>query len=414
MGFEDGSTNVANIDYPGDVCDPEWSIFFVALSEVTGQSTDITDIEEIRLGATGDDDNTGTFDVYFDLMVRCASICPSEFGYPDEVQGAFAPPYAILDSDLVFDCVVDDLDLEVITNVWLDEDYTVTPVEPNADFLLVEYLFDSDSSNTSAAGSALDGVDTNSPVYADGKVTLDGTNFIEIPFVDNPFGGTVSYTITMDVNTTDPGLIFSSAREPNCADPCGRESLQWQPWDPEDPCSAPYVDTYPLAIFSYIFGEDPEEISAAHIYNGSSGEEAAPGEEHTAVYVYNAEEGTGIMYVDGTNYWTEIGYHEIPEPNEDTVLIGDTLNCFGPDEWQEEPMGRFIGTLDNVRVYSYAFSEEELLYYNGTTDPFNVPVDELANTYVDGAFGTNIINFLDYSTLATEWLVGPLLFPDDL
>ncbi|MHC4724613.1 MAG: hypothetical protein ACYS9V_10255 [Planctomycetota bacterium] len=402
MGFESSDSNTANIDYPGDVCDPEWSIFFVSLSEATDQGVDVTDIAEIRLGATGDDDNTGLFDVYFDLMVRCGAICPADFGYPDEVQGAFAPPYSILASDLVFDCVVDETDLEVITNVWLDEDYTVTPVEPNSDFLLVEYTFDAGNSNDTS-GNDIHGVDTNAPSYADGKVTLDGNDFIEIPFVDNPFGGTESYTITFDVNTVDHGLIFSSAREPNCDDPCGVD----QPWDPEDPCSAPYVDTWPLAIFSYIYGEDPEEIAAAHIYNGSTGMEAEPGVEHRAVYVYNAEEGTGIMYVDNVTQWSDIGYHDIPEPNEDTVLIGTTLNCFGPDEWQEEPMGRFIGTLDNVRVYSYAFSDMERLYYSGITEPYPVPVDPIANMYATGdpeADDGDIINFFDHGEFAKQWM----------
>jgi hypothetical protein len=423
MGFESSDSNTANIDYPGDVCDTEWSIFFVALSEAVDQGVDVTDVVELRIGATGDTGNTGTYDVYVDLVTRCAPICPYDFGYPDLVQGAFAPSYTKLASDLVGpergydvrsglagdttapDCVVDETDMQYIAGFWLDEDYTVTPVEPNSDFLLVEYTFDAGNSNDTS-GNDLHGVDTNSPLYADGKVTLDGNDFIEIPFaakdINNPFGRPESYTITLDVNTVDRGLIFSSAREPNCV-----EGGLEEPWDPEDPCSAPYYETWPLAIYSVVEGE-LSELAQAHYWYGSTGNEADLGVEHRVVYVYNVEEETGILYVDGESDWiNEELYLDIPEPNEDTVLIGSTLNCHGPDEWQEEPMGRFIGTLDNVRVYTYAFSDEEVLYYNGTTDPYPVPVDPIANMYATGdpdADDGDIINFFDQATFAPQWM----------
>ncbi|MHC4690626.1 MAG: hypothetical protein ACYS5F_13465 [Planctomycetota bacterium] len=139
MGFESSDSNTANIDYPGDVCDTEWSIFFVSLSEATDQGVDVTDIDEIRIGATGDE-TSGSFECYIDLLTRCGPVCPADYGYPDEVQGAFAPPYSILDSDLVFDCIVDEIDLEVIAGAWLMED--VLGVMPDDANLIVEYLFD--------------------------------------------------------------------------------------------------------------------------------------------------------------------------------------------------------------------------------------------------------------------------------
>jgi hypothetical protein len=328
-----------------------------------------------------------------DLLTRCGPICPADYGYPDDVQGAFAPAYTILTGDVVFDCEVNADDLAVIIDNWLEEDYTVTPEEPDANFLLVEYLFASDSSDTS--GNGLNGVDTNSPSYADGKVTLDGSNWIEIPFVDNPFGGEEGYTVAIDVNTLDAGMIFSSAREPNCGgdDPAG------EPWDSGDPCSAPYLETHPMGMFTW----DGEEYVVDRFYIGEAGSVGEAGVENTLVHTYDADSEEHVMYVNGEADWTFDGNPEVPEPNEDTVLIGSTVNCIYP---AEEGIGNLVGTVDNVRVWGYGFSLEEALYYSGITESYPVPVDPDANFYATGdpdADDGDIINFLDEATFAPDW-----------
>ena len=51
------------------------------------------------------------------------------------------------------------------------------------------------------------------------------------------------------------------------------------------------------------------------------------------------------------------------------------------------------------------------------TTPVPVLVDDLdpnPNLNDTPYAGDQIIDFLDYSEMANEWLVGPLLFPDDL
>jgi hypothetical protein len=295
-----------------------------------------------------------------------------------------------------------------ITDNWLFQDFTFVPEEPNADFLLVEYLFASDS--TDSSGNGIDGIDTNSPVYAGGEVELDGTNWIEVGFaaadVNNPFGGCESYTVAIDVNSdTGIGLIFSSAR----AAPNGFGGGEEQPYNPDDPCDDRiYSDTHSLAIsMNGEEGESFEEIVVDRWWIGASGVGTdTVGVPHRVVATYDAEEALHVIYVDGESgeaFSSEdwYGCDLVPDPNDDTVLIGNTLNSFFPIG--EGISTTFDGKLDNMQIYTYTWSEENVVYDSGTTDPFPVPVDELANMNVDGAFPANIIDFLDQAVFAPQW-----------
>ena len=137
---------------------------------------------------------------------------------------------------------------------------------------------------------------------------------------------------------------------------------------------------------------------------GEAGMDADIEEENRVVHTYDPESEEHILYVNGESDWVFYGNPEVPEPNEDTVLIGSTLNCIYPAEYGVDNM---IGTVDNVRVYTYPFSYENMLYYNGITDPFPVPVDPLANFYATGdpeLDDGDIIDFLDHAVIADQWL----------
>ncbi|NVM23996.1 MAG: hypothetical protein HWN68_19730, partial [Desulfobacterales bacterium] len=78
--------------------------------------------------------------------------------------------------DLTGDCIVDSDDLAVIAENWLKRP------------LSVEYTFDSGFSDTS--GNSRHGVGQNNPTLTNGILTLNGTNFVDIPLgSDNPFDG---------------------------------------------------------------------------------------------------------------------------------------------------------------------------------------------------------------------------------
>jgi hypothetical protein len=370
-----------------------------------GSGADPNAIDEIRIGGTSSITTATAFDIFIDALTNCGPICP--FDYSD--QGVFAPAFSTLNSDITLDCVVNEDDLWVIVDSWLFEDFTFVPEEPNADFLLVEYLFASDSSDTS--GNGIDGIDTNSPVYAGGQVELDGTNWIEVGFaaadVNNPFGGCESYTVAIDVNSdTGIGMIFSSARIP--PNSLGGEE---QPYNPDDPCDdRGYPDTHSLQIFAG--GEEGEpagSIQADRFWIAASVvEELDTAEPHRVVHTYDAESGDHILYVDaesGNVFSTGEDYpcgELVPDPNDDTVLIGNSVNIFFPIG--EGVSSTFDGKLDNLQIYTYAWSEENVVYDGGITDPFPVTADDTgANLYDDGDFPDNIINFLDQAVFAPQW-----------
>jgi len=84
--------------------------------------------------------------------------------------------------------------LAIITDNWLSGS------------LAVEYTFDTDLSDTS--GNGRDGVDVDGVTVADGVLTLDGTNFVDIPLgEDNPFDGSQDFSIALDFQAETPSLL---------------------------------------------------------------------------------------------------------------------------------------------------------------------------------------------------------------
>jgi len=102
--------------------------------------------------------------------------------------------------NLTGDCIADLEDLAVIADNWL--------IRP----LSVEYTFDAGFSDTS--GNNRHGVGQNNPTVANGILTLNGTNFVDIPLgSDNPFDGSRDFSIAMDFKTSAPSILLSSARD---------------------------------------------------------------------------------------------------------------------------------------------------------------------------------------------------------
>jgi hypothetical protein len=72
----------------------------------------------------------------------------------------------------------------------------------------------------------------------------------------------------------------------------------------------------------------------------------------------------------------------------------------------------FDGVIDDVRIYTYALSQAEIVSIMGQSS-LVLPEDPqfaAANLHVDGP-GLNIINFKDLAILANDWRKGPVLWP---
>lgn len=227
----------------------------------------------------------------------------------------------VLQGDVNGDCIVDEEDLAIITDNWLSGS------------LAVEYTFDTDLSDTS--GNGHDGVDVNSPVVQGGVLTLDGTNFVDIPLgADNPFDGSQDFSVALDFQAQMPSLLFSSARDDT-------------------------PDNHAMSIFVHNW-EEPSwgEVIYDQYYVGGAGSEDNPldGEWHSAVVTYSAAAELIRVYLDGEPGWDGEWNPEIPDIADDTVRIGGSLNSVYP---YDEGVSNLIGSIDNVRIFSFVLIDDD-------------------------------------------------------
>jgi hypothetical protein len=398
MGFDDGA-NTDVILYPGESDDANgWSIFFVALSETT--NSDETSIDKIMLGMTGDGTG-GAVDtsVYFDLLVRCGAVCPFDYGYPDAVAGSFAPSYTKLYADIAGpfrefinaegetegpDCAVDGYDIGPMIDAWLSED--ILGVKPSDSNLIVEYLFDvcaplDDLYDSS--GNANHGVEVNDVNTHDGIMTLDGNDWVIVPISDiNLFYGDKPWSIAVDYNNMalEQGVLFSSS------DVCGWGAHHIVP---------EYYEGEEVAVSLQIV-EGGDSWGATPFYERAN---------HSIVVTYDPdrEEENAWVYIDAVqgDYPTEVVPPDPCDPG--TQIIGWTV--INPDNLEDAWfMDRFVGDIDNFRIYDYALDLEGIVGLLPTGE-FHLSdyLDPNPNLEVDGAFPANIINFLDHAKYGDDW-----------
>ncbi|MHC4116453.1 MAG: LamG-like jellyroll fold domain-containing protein [Planctomycetota bacterium] len=224
--------------------------------------------------------------------------------------------------DLTGDCVVDAEDLAVITDNWLTRP------------LSVEYAFDSSLSDTS--GNSRHGVGQNNPTVSGGILTLNGTNFVDIPLgADNPFDGSRDFSIAMDFRASASSILLSSARD---NEPDNHSmSLFVHDWD-EPFWSEVNYDNYSVDIATA--EDDPLD-----------------GQWHNVVVTYDADGEWFAVYLDAiAGEGTQMN-PAIPEIAADTVRIGGSLNTSYP---YNEGVSDLVGDVDNIRIFNFTLTPEDV------------------------------------------------------
>jgi hypothetical protein len=360
-----------------DIKIEDWQQWNIHLSEFT--NTTLSNIEEIGIGF-GDRDNPqpgGSGKVYFDDIRLYPTRCVPRYG-----------PYA----DITDDCVVDYKDLRIMANDWLDGDATIDG-EPPRENLVVEYTFDTDLTDTS--DNSYHGIDQNSPSVHDGILTLDGTNFVDIPLgVNNPFDGSQDFSIVMEFRSTEGGILISSAREIGAM------------------TEEEYSVFHPMAVYMLtdelegeVFYDNFWISSAGAGGETGTGHNPGDGEWHIFAVTYDADEELIDIHLWDGEDWSWQGWWNpaIPAIEEDTVRIGGSLNATFP---YEIDVGDFVGDLDNIRIYDKVLTEIEIRWLAGETDPVvYFPLDSVANLYDEEPENSKMINFKDFAVIADEWLV---------
>jgi len=312
--------NGAKVLYDGDMADitePAWHEWLIDLTDFGINLANVTQIS-IGFGNEGSGTPGGSGTVYFDQIKLYPAKCVAKYGPA---------------GDITNDCFVGVEDFVVLADAW------------HMPYLVVEYTFDADLSDTS--GNGRHGIDVNSTSVHDGVLTLNGTNFVDIPLgAENP---------------------FDSARD-------------------DEP------DHHAMAVYIHHW-DNPSwgEVVYDNFYVGASTAEDDPfdGEWHTMVVTYEADDQWFMVYLDGVPGGGTTMNPNIPDIADDTVRIGGSLNTVFP---YETGAGHFSGDIDNVRIFNFPLSYEDVLTVPGL-------VSGPADLNKDGA-----VDFRDYKIVADTWL----------
>jgi hypothetical protein len=282
------------------------------------------------------------------------------------------------------DCVVEHNDVEIMARDWLMTDNNVFAVLPPSDAnLLVEYRFDpcgTYSGLDDSSGQARHGIDVNGVNLHDGILTLDGNDFVKIggDFNQvNPFDGSTSFTIAMNIKTLDEGILISSARGTN-------------------------PQKHSMAFFTPDWGAVHGNFGVGQALTKGN---CLDDDWHHLAVTYDLETGLHLVYLDGVPGRAEQFDPNIPDADQDTILIGGSRNTKFPNAREAK---NFIGDIDNVKIYDRALSPNDVCYlyweHSGWCyHPLDSPANLIGKDNPADPNEPDVVDFKDYAVLAENW-----------
>jgi len=351
VALEDNAGRVKVVNYPDlqAVRVAGWQEWNIALSDFSAAGVNLKAIKKmyIGLGNRVSPKAGGTGTIYIDDIRLYPSRCIPSMGKPA--------------ADLSGNCVVDQADVDILANLWLDSGFQITPVDPGTTGLIAHYTLDGNTNDIVGGHNAM----TNgAPVYTTGKIgqaiVLDG--------VDDYAGTTES--------------LLS-----------GRPAFTLAGWvSPLNPRGSR------IGLFgqndAIEFGFDGGNVS---IWTAGGGGVGARWDFADTLWHHVAAIGSGTglrIYVDGQL----AASGGSTTSNYGTSTYG--FNIGGGGVW--DATGNWLtGKIDDVRIYSRALSGAEIAWLAGYTSLLSIPAD----LHQDGK-----IDFKDFAVLADSWL-EELLWP---
>jgi hypothetical protein len=322
----------------------------------------------------------------------------SDGGYVGET--TLPPAQGTITADITGDCSVDELDLKVLTEDWLEAGYYIPTTEPNNAELQLYFMFEdvsglvvTDSSGKSHYGFFI--IDVN---WAGGDVSTrtepgrTGNSFHFWPGVGTAgiwldpaifTGGGISQEITV-------ALWIKNAHLDETPD-SGAFMWEFREWDGISVDSGARV----LAVQTtnnngnFVFHDDSESTSYGVDWSG-----------HT--------EWTHYAFVrDADNLRIHVnGWPESTGSSSGSAMATPGLLYLGvaADRAPGHTSGLhdgFTGNMDDFKIYGYALSESEVLNVVHDGGDAYIPIDSLADLYEDGK-----IDFKDLAVMGSEWQQG--------
>ncbi|MHC4487450.1 MAG: LamG domain-containing protein, partial [Planctomycetota bacterium] len=366
-----------------DVQIEDWQEWLIPLSHFSTNDVNLANLDNlcIGFGIRGCGAPAGYGAVYFDNIRLYPAICA---------------PWAVPEGDLNGDCDVDFEDVEIMADAWLDsdcnciEEYGSMPSPQGEPSLVAWYEF-----NDGSGGTATDST-TND---YDGTISVDDVNvFWTAPGYDGTgyaldfTGGWVSVPNGVtQLNLTDAVTVCCWVNRAQSVDDEGKIVVKGRDdWE-----------TYALEVSDEnrgrFFVRDTNDRENQYSIDSSS---ELP--VNSWIHVAGTYDGNELtLYVNGRVAANSV--HPLREN-----LAADANDGLGIAGRWGDTGGRFIGTIDDVRIYDYALSGGEICYIasdgDGVADMVNI-----ANVFTNESEGTKqAVNLRDFAKLAENWLVTRL------
>jgi len=310
-------------------------------------------------------------------------------------------------ADLDNDCVVDYLDLEIMTADWLKSDSIVSTVAPSDANLVVHYTFDGDASDSS--GNNYHGIEMCGPTYVEGKlgqaIHLDGLDdYVAITDVNYTGTDYPEVTVAAWVRTTnEDGQIATFDRSENWRLEIGGSWSSGTAWYAGGPGLVGWHvwDSAGVQIDTGVAPEFPANTGRVD-----------DGQWHHVAGVF--DNGTLIIYIDGDPkkpYFGGATFGRGRYPRYGFIGAGSEAD-FPP------PIGRQTGAylegdVDEVYIYHRVLIPAEIAYLaddSPADGELYIAVPSAANLYDEEPLLSKSVNFKDIALLVEQWL-DELLWP---
>jgi len=395
IALEDGSNNEGVLEYPdmNAVMEDWWHEWNIELADSGLSIVDMNNVANVYLGFGGP------------RIGQKKAGAGKDYGYADTVYfddievwpPRCIPSFSKGEGDSDGDCFIDYSDVDDIGRDWLESGAMVYGVPPDANLLAAWYKFDEGVDQTvvnyGTFGATHNGmlgnsptVDacdplwiTNDPCAARQRcLEFDGaTEYVEIP----PFDfNTNTLTISAWVKRNRSQEIFAGIVV--AADPCignTKAGLQFGStpgWNPTNTLNYTWPDDGPP--YTWEFQSDL----------------LVPEGEWAFVAVTVAPSEAVLYLYDGTmSSATNLA-------NQHYVEEFDCVTDIGWNRSKGVTKRHFDGRIDDVRIYNYTLSADEILY---TANPAAMYYRALEDWRAD-ADGDDKVDFKDYSIMANHWL----------
>jgi hypothetical protein len=361
-----------------DITIEEWQQWNIPLSEFT---VDLSRMEKIYigLGERYDEVPGGAGDVYFDDIRVYPPTCvlserPTEF----------------VKFDLYPDCIVDFDDVRIMGAEWLRADVNLGPVtKPDDANLLGWWELDEDSGPEAPDSSSYNNPGAIETIDSD-VWWVTGRN--DVNYALDFDGGRV---LVPDAQELRPLNQVSATAWINYS--AGQDSARVVVKGADN------KETYTLEVndddlvFRVRDGNDPNADSYPD-YGAETDSDELDRDEW--IHIAGTFDGNDVKcYVNG----------ELKATTDATELIflSQDINDLAIGNRSDATDKPFHGTIDDVRVYDYGLSVEEVRYL-ATDGNGWVAMRSIANLVYDEPLGEGAVNFRDFAALADRWLVEKL------